>query len=127
MSEITDINWLATIIGFALAFGLGMIWFSPRMFGKKWAEGVGLDPAGPSKPPVMAMTFQTIGTFLLAWIVGVTAQNDALLTIILITATIIVLAGASGAFTGKSAYARHTEGGFTLAMVVIMIICQGLL
>ena len=126
MSEITDINWLATIVGFALAFGLGMIWFSPKLFGKKWAEGVGLDPAGPSKPPVIAMTFQTIGTFLLAWTVGVTAQNDALLTIILITVTIIVLSGASGAFTGKSAYARHAEGGFTLAMVVIMIICQGI-
>ena len=103
-----------------------MIWFSPKMFGKKWAEGVGLDPAGPSKPPVMAMTFQTIGTFLLAWTVGVTAQNDALLTIVLITATIIVLAGASGAFTGKDSYARHTEAGFTLAMVVVMVICQGI-
>ncbi len=126
MSEITDINWLATIVGFVLAFGLGMIWFSPKLFGKKWAEGVGLDPAGPGKPPVAAMAAQITGTFLLAWTVGVTASNDALLTIILITLTIVVLAGASAFFTGKNAYARHTEAGFTIAMVVIMIICQGI-
>mgnify|MGYP002640446096 CR=1 FL=1 len=125
MSEITDINWLATIVGFVLSFGLGMVWFSPKLFGKKWAEGVGLDPAGPSKPPMAAMTAQVIGTFLLAWTVGVTASNDALLTIILFTVTMVVLAGASGFFTGKSAYARHAEGGFMVAMVVIMIICQG--
>ena len=126
MSEITDINWLATIVGFVLAFGLGMIWFSPYLFGKKWAEGVGLDPVGPGKPPVAAMAAQITGTFLLAWTVGVTASNDALLTIILITLTIVVLAGASAFFTGKNAYARHTEAGFTIAMVVIMIICQGI-
>ena len=126
MSEITDINWLATIVGFVLAFGLGMVWFSQKVFGKKWAEDNGLDPAGPSKPPVAAMAFQATGTFLLAWVVGVTAKNDALLTIILITATILVLNGASAFFTGKSAYVRYVEGGFTLAMVVIMIICQGI-
>ena len=126
MSEITDINWLATIIGFVLSFGLGMVWFSPKLFGKRWAEDNGLDPAGPSKPPVAAMSLQVIGTFLLAWVVGVTASNDALLTIILITAMMIVLNGAGAFFTGKTAYVRHTDGGFTLAMVVIMIICQGI-
>ena len=126
MSEITDINWLATIVGFVLSFGLGMVWFSPKLFGKKWAEGVGVDPEGPGKPPVAGMAAQVIGTFLLAWTVGVTAANEALLTIILFTLTMVVLAGASNFFTGKNAYVRHTEGGFMVAMVVIMIICQRL-
>lgn len=127
MSEITaDINWLAVIVGTALSFGLGMIWFSPKLFGKKWAEGNGLDPEGPAKPPMAAMVAQLAGTFLLAWVVGVTAKNDALLTIILIAVTMVVLNGASAFFTGKSAYARNTDAGFTLAMVVIMIICQGI-
>ncbi len=44
--------------------------------------------------------------------VGVTAKNDALLTIILITATILVLNVVSALFTGKTVYVRHTEGGF---------------
>mgnify|MGYP000486395827 CR=1 FL=1 len=127
MSEITDINWLATIVGFALSFGLGMLWFSPKMFGKKWAEGVGINPDSPDKPPAGAMIAQAIGTFLLAWVVAVTAKNEALFTIILITLTMVFLAGASAFFTGKNAYARHTEAGFTVSMVVIMIICQAII
>ena len=126
MSEITDINWLATIVGFVVAFGLGMVWFSPKLFGTRWAEDNGLDPAGPSKPPVATMAVQVVGTFLLAWVVGVTAQNDALLTIILITVMMVFLNAANALFTGKTAYVRHTEAGFTIAMVVIMIICQGI-
>lgn len=126
MSEITDINWLATIVGFVLSFGLGWLWFSPKMFGKKWAEGNSLDPNGPDKMPMAAMITQAVGTFLLAWVVGVTAKNDALLTIILIAVTIVVLNNANALFTKKNAYVRRTDGGFTLAMVVIMIICQGI-
>jgi len=127
MSEITaDVNWLAVIVGTVLSFGLGMVWFSPKLFGKKWTEGNGLSLDGPSKPPVAAMIAQLAGTFLLAWVVGVTAKNEALLTIILITITMVVLNGASAFFTGKNAYVRHTDAGFTVAMVVIMIICQGI-
>jgi len=126
MSEITDINWLATIVGFVLSFGLGWLWFSPKLFGTKWAEGNGLDPNGPDKMPMAAMITQAAGTFLLAWVVGVTAKNDALLTIILIMVTIVVLNGASALFLNKNAYVRHTDAGFTVAMVVIMIISQGI-
>ncbi|MBL4874658.1 MAG: DUF1761 family protein [Rhodobacteraceae bacterium] len=126
MSEITDINWLATIVGFVLSFGLGWLWFSPKLFGKKWAEGNGLDPDGPDKMPMPAMIAQAAGTFLLAWVVGVTASNDALLTIILIMVTIVVLNGASALFLNMNAYVRHTDAGFTVAMVVIMIISQGI-
>ena len=44
MPELTDnVNWLAVIIGFVLAFALGWLWYSPKLFGRKWAEGVGLD------------------------------------------------------------------------------------
>ena len=123
---VTGVNWLAVIVGFVVSFGLGWVWFSPKLFGKKWAEGNGLDPDGPDKMPMTAMVSQAVGTFLLAWVVGVTAKNDALLTILLITVTIVVLNGASSFFLNKNAYVRHTDAGFTVAMVVIMIICQGI-
>ena len=127
MSEITaDINWLAVIVGTVLSFGFGMVWFSPKLFGKKWAEGNNLNPEGPARPPVGAINVQFVGTFLLAWVVGVTAKNDALLTILLITVTMVALNGASALFTGKNAYVRHTDAGYTIAIVVIMTICQGI-
>jgi len=123
---ITGVNWLAVIVGFVVSFGLGWLWFSPKLFGKKWAEGNGLNPDGPDKMPMNAMITQAAGTFLLAWVVGVTAKNEALLTIILIAVTIIVLNAAGAMFTNKKPYVRHVDAGFTLAMVVVMIICQGI-
>jgi hypothetical protein len=70
---------------------------------------------------------QAIGTFLLAWLVGVTAVRNELMTIILAALTIAVLLYGGGMFAGKSAYARNIESGFVIAMVVVMIIVQGIL
>lgn len=128
MSELTtNVNWLAVVVGFVLSFGLGWLWYNPKLFGAKWAEGVGAKMGdGAATPPAASMVLQAIGTFLLAWLVGVTASNNALLTIILVAITYIVLQAASGKFTGKSNYAIGTEVGFTAAMVVLMIIVQGI-
>jgi hypothetical protein len=126
MNEITDnVNWLATIIGAVVAFLLGWLWYSPKLFGEKWAEGVGikLDGTGPS---ALAMVAQIIATFLLTWVIGITAASNSLLTAILITFTIVCLMTAGGLFAQKSRYAIITEGGFVIAMAITMIVCQGL-
>jgi len=128
MSEISEnVNWLAVLVSFVLAFILGWLWYSPKLFGHKWAEGVGLDPKGPEKMPVAAMAFQAAGTFLLAWLVGVTAAHESLFTIILIALTIMALMAAGGFFTRKTGYAIATEVGFIVAMVVVMIVVQAIL
>lgn len=128
MAEITaNVNWLAVVVGFVLSFALGWLWYSPRLFGPKWAEGVGVKPGDAKSMPMAPMILQAIGTFLLAWLVGVTAGNNALATIILVALTFMVLQAASGKFTGKSDYAIATEVGFTAAMVLLMIIVQGIL
>lgn len=128
MSEITtNVNWIATMVGAVISFGLGWLWYSSKLFGRKWAEGVRLSLEDTSAPPAMAMVTQATATFLLAWVVGVTAVNDALFTMILITLTIVALLVSGGLFAKKSNYALATEAGYIVVMVVIMIICQGLL
>lgn len=128
MTELTaNVNWLAVMTGAAVAFILGMMWFSPRMFGTRWAEGNRLDPKGPANPPVLGIAVQAIGTFLLAWLVGITAANDALATIILAGLTLIALMAASGLFTDKSAYAIAAETTYVAAMLVLMIAAQAIL
>lgn len=126
MNELTDnVNWLAVIAGTIISFLLGWLWYSPRLFGSKWAEGVGikLDGSGPS---ALALVIQFIATFFLAWIIGVTAVANALLSAILIVLTIVCLMVAGGLFSKKSRYAIITETGFVVVMAVIMIICQGI-
>ncbi len=126
MNEITDnVNWLAVIVGAIVAFLLGWIWYSPKLFGTRWAEGVGinLDDSGPS---ALAMVIQFVATFLLAWIIGVTAVANALLSAILIVLTIVFLMVASSLFSQKSRYAITTEAVFVVVIAVFMIICQGI-
>lgn len=127
MDDLTaNVNWLAVFAGAVLAYLLGWLWYSPKLLGRKWAEGVGLKSA-PENLPVAAMTMQAIGTFLLAWVIGVTAAHNALLTVILVIATIVALMLAGSLFTLKSSYAMFTEAGFVVAMAAVMIAVQAAL
>ncbi len=127
MTEITaNVNWLAVGVGTIIAFIVGAFWFSPKVFGAKWLEGVGMKMEPNASMPMAPMIAQFIGTFLLAWVVGVTAVSEALFTIILIAITIMVLVIANGLFIKKSNYAITIEAGFIAAMVAIMIVVQGI-
>jgi Protein of unknown function (DUF1761) len=127
MGELTaNVNWLAVIAGTVASFLLGWLWYSPKLFGTKWAEGIGVDLGSASSMPAAAMVTQLIATFLLAWLVGITAGQNALLTIILIALAIILFIISNGLFAKKSNYAIGVEAGFIAAMTVVMIIVQGI-
>ena len=127
MNELLDgVNWLAVIVGFMAAYLLGWLWYSPKLFGKKWAEGVGIDMSGETEMPAMAMFVQAVGTFLLSWLVGITAASNALLTIILIAVTLMTLMAAGSMYCKKPGSAIIIEMGYVFTMVVLMIICQGI-
>lgn len=118
---INDLDWWAIIIGTVLAFLLGWLWYSPKVFGAKWAEGVGLSLEDCGEMPVAAMVGQLAGTFLLAWLVGIMARAGAYMTLALVVATIVVLMAAGGLFAKKSTYAIATETGFVVAMAAVMV------
>jgi hypothetical protein len=127
MNEITaGVNWLAVGVGTVLGFLLGWLWYSPMLFGKAWAKGVGQDLGSASAMPAAAMTLQLLGTFLLAWVVGVTAAQNALLTVLLVIVMLAVFIASNGAFVKKSNQAIGIEVSFLVAMSVVMIIVQGI-
>ncbi len=123
---ILNVNWVAVIVGAIVSFLLGWLWYSPKLFGVKWAEGAGVSLDKASAMPAGAMAAQAIGMFLYAWVVGVTAKNEALLTIILIMLALVFLTAAGGKFSQKSNYAIVTESGFVVMMTIVMIIVQGI-
>ncbi len=127
MNELTDnINWLAVLVGTIAGFALGWLWYSPFLFGKKWAEGSGVQLGDASSMPAAAMAVQLVATFFLALLVGVTAAQNALLTIILILLTLAGFVVSGGLFVRKSGFAVMVDGGFILAMGVVMILIQGI-
>ena len=127
MNELTQgVSWLGVIVGFVVSFLLGMVWYNPKVFGSKWAKGVGVDLNDGSPFPVAAMIIQMLGTFGLAWLFGITAASNSLLTIILILATIILIVVSNGKYAQKSNAAVAIEGGYILVMGFIMLVCQGI-
>lgn len=122
---IVNVNWLAVITGAVAAYALGALWYSPKMFGTKWMQGVGLSESdkGPMMP---AMIAQGVGTFLLAWVIGITETTNSIFTAILIALTIAVLIKSNGLWAKKSMYAIKVESGFILAMVAVMIAAQAI-
>ncbi len=123
-----NVNWLAVIVGAVLAYGLGALWYSPMMFVKKWAEGCRIDmTANTGGSMLPAMLTQAVGTFMLAWVIGITATTDSLMLAILIASTTSVLIITNGLFAQKSTYAVMVEAGYVVAMVVIMILVHAVL
>ena len=121
MVELTqNVNWMAVIVGVLLAFFASWAWYSPKLFGKRWAQGLAIDLAGA--PPVAAMMLQGLGLFLLSWFVAVTAAPGALMTLLLGALAFVVLGYSGESFGGHTPAVRLINGGYWALAVVVMIL-----
>jgi len=126
--EITaNVNWLAVIVGAIVAFLIGWLWYSPMLFGKKWAEGNGVALGSASSMPVAAMVSQAIGLLLMSWFVGVTAASNALLTFILAVVAFTVFAISGALFIKKPRYVIGVDAGYLIVAAIVMFLAQGIL
>lgn len=125
MEEITaNISWLAVIVGAVLAFLAGWLWYSPKLFGTKWAEGSKVELGNATDMPMVAMATQALGLIGVAWVVAITAATNSLLTIILITISFVLLQWSGNSFTQKNTYAKIVDSGYWVIAVIIMIAVQ---
>ena len=65
-AQFADVNWLAVGVSTIISFILSGLWYSPKMFGTKWAKGVGVNVDADAKQPMPALVTQFIGTLLFA-------------------------------------------------------------
>lgn len=117
-------NWIAVIVGAVAAFLIGWLWYSPALFGPRWAEGVGVEMGTASEMPVGAMVGQAIGLLLLSGFVGALTAANAISTLVIGTLAFAMLAYSGGMFRRNSAYARVTDLGYLVVSVVIMVLVQ---
>ena len=126
MGEITaNVSWLAVIAGAVVSFLVGWAWYGP-LFGKGWAEGVGVELGNASDMPMGAMGLQALGLLLMSWFVGVTAASNLLLTVILATVAFTVLGMSGAMFRKQSTYARNVDAGYWIVALVVMIIANAI-
>jgi len=114
-------DWLPTVLGAIIAYALGWVWYSPKLFAYRWLNGVGLSVDDMSGPPIAAMAVQALGTFLLAWMIGMAFANAIPAMAIVAVGSLIVLLASSGLYTQKKWSAIVIEVGYVLAMAAIMV------
>lgn len=128
MEEIlTGVSWLAVIVGGVVSFILGAFWYSPMLFGKKWAAGHGIEMGTAGDMPKSAMITQALGLLLLSWFVGVTAVDSKLLTFILAVVAVGVLNASGTLFAKKPASVAWIDFGYLIAASVVMFLAQAIL
>jgi hypothetical protein len=127
MEDFSAVNWLAVVLGAVAAFLVGWLWYSPKMFGVKWAAGVGVQLGSASSLPVGAMVSQFAALFLLATVVGITATTNALFTALLAILAAAMFVASSGAYVKKSSAAILIEFFYIVVAGAVMILAQGAL
>ncbi len=127
MEDYGAVNWLAVGAGTVVAFVVGWLWYSPLLFGKKWAEGSGVELSSANKMPAAAMVSQLVALFCLAMVIGLTATSGSLVTAIFAILAVGFMVFSNGGFSQKSTYAMLVDLGHTIVAGIVMLAAQGLL
>ena len=120
----TEVSWLAVIVATVLSFMLGGLWYSPRVFGARWAEGCGIDleAEDAGKHAAKALSVQFVSTLLLAWVLGAMVGAGEWLMIAVTVSVVAVILISAGLFHRNSHFAAVIEGVFVVVMAAIMIV-----
>jgi len=127
MENFAQLNWLAIGLGAFVTFMLGWLWYSPILFGKKWALGSGVNLGSAEKMPAMAMITQVLALCCLSLVIGITAQVNALITAVLVILCCAFFAASAGGFSQKSNYAILVDVSYRIVAGIVMIVLQGIL
>lgn len=120
----TEVSWLAVIVATVLSFVLGGLWYSPRVFGARWAEGCGVDleSEDAGKHAVKALSVQFVSTLLLAWVLGAMVDAGEWLMIAATVSVVAVILISAGLFHRNSHFAAVIEGIFVVVMSAVMVV-----
>ena len=124
---IANVNWLAVGVSTIIGYLFASFWYSPSIFGEKWADGVGLKIGADEGFSIYALVSQFFASLLLAWIVSLIVGNGSLAFIVLISITIFFFLLAANLIAEHSAYASLVEATFVLVISLIMTLCNLLL
>ncbi len=126
MEDFSKVSWLAVIVGTIVSFLVGWAWYSPKLFGKKWAEGSGVELGKAGEMPVFAMLSQFVALLVLAVLIGITATFNHLITAILGILAVGIWTVSAGAYVKKSAAALGIEFFYVILSGIVMIVFQGI-
>lgn len=75
-----QLDWLAVIVGAAIYFAIGAVWFTPMLFGRPWQRSIGWDPSREQEtsPAVYAVPalFSLVAATATAMLAAATGSDD---------------------------------------------------
>lgn len=126
METIAQIPLVPAALGTLLAYGLGMVWFSPLMFGAGWARGShGIQP--PERPPVAAMLTMFLGVAALAAALGAATAAGGIALALSVLVALVLWIAALDLFSQKSVAASLIDAGYAGASGLIMLVVPALI
>ena len=126
MEDFSKVSWIAVIVGTIASFLVGWAWYSPKLFGKVWAKGSGVELGKAGEVPVFAMVSQLVALLVLALVIGITATFNHLITAILAILAVAIWTVSAGAYVKKSGGALAVEFFYVIAAGIVMIVFQGI-
>lgn len=118
MNTIMGVSWVAVIVGGVLAFILGWLWYSQFLFGKRWADALGIEMGSASSMPMGAMVTNAIGLLGLAWVAALVASNLWLWGLLILAFAILGFSG--GMFRQSGSTANWVDAGYLVANGVLL-------
>lgn len=118
---LSQIEWVPVIISTIIAFMVGWLWYSPKLFVKPWLAGLP-EPPKWQAPMWMPMVAQFTSTLFLAVLVNWTYRLGYTIELFLIVFTLIGFTKANGMYAGKSKSAIMVEVWHIFVMAVIMYV-----
>lgn len=117
--QILNVSWLAMLAGAALAHVIGWLWYSPGLFGRRWAAGLGKEY--DQSMPVALMIQQAAGLLLISWFVAVCVAADLVAVAILDVLGFSLQNYAGEGFAGHSQDVRLINAGYWFASALAML------
>lgn len=71
LTPISDLSVLGILVGAALHFALGAIWYSPPLFAKPWAKALGIEMGGGGPSIAVPLAVNALGAIVTTAVVGI--------------------------------------------------------
>lgn len=119
IASFAAIAWTPVLVSTGIAFLLGWLWYSDKMFLAQWQAGIGA-PVWQA-PLWMPMAVQLFSTLILAVITHISLAQGHLGFVFLSALMLVGFIKSNGLYAGKTKTAIAIEVGYIVVMVLIMV------
>ncbi len=119
--------WIAVVLGAILAYGLGAVWYSPILYGKKWMKAQPHRKASDYTMTAVPMIMQAIASLFFALLVNVLIGFIGILP-----ATLLMIgfyaseSKAHSLFLGQKNELWQIDFGYRVGMILIIVLIRAI-